>query len=262
MKQKAQGFISKEKVLAEEYDLVHQAVFVEPHDQSGWFYHLWLLDQTVAPDAPILISTWPVCGSDLIVSFHRNSDDTALPTFTTYQSASGTFPLILYFNQSVEGVSSSTVTVNFLFCMEDLIWRPLLSSNSKKARAWVTFLKFPDAEGKPAKTYSVKVSLGHSQGIISSSGSHYKFPTEIEFTVSQRHIESENADEGIDVKMLDWRDDSFNACKALPLDKSSILSFDRLGISKDHWPAASKWLIETMTKEIALFRELLLIENW
>ncbi|THG23185.1 hypothetical protein TEA_018357 [Camellia sinensis var. sinensis] len=52
---RAQGSFSKEKVLTEEYDLVHQALFTNPDDQSGWFYHLWLLEQTVKVENPLLV---------------------------------------------------------------------------------------------------------------------------------------------------------------------------------------------------------------
>ncbi|GMP93164.1 hypothetical protein CsSME_00043114 [Camellia sinensis var. sinensis] len=52
---RAQVSFSKEKVLTEEYDLVHQALFTDPDDQSGSFYHLWLLEQTVKVENPLLV---------------------------------------------------------------------------------------------------------------------------------------------------------------------------------------------------------------
>lgn len=41
------------QILTEEYDLVKQAFFTEPEDQSGWFYLIWLLSQTVIPSHPL-----------------------------------------------------------------------------------------------------------------------------------------------------------------------------------------------------------------
>ncbi|CAL5428154.1 unnamed protein product [Camellia sinensis] len=55
LEKRAQGSFSKEKVLTEEYDLIHQALFTNPDDQSGWFYHLWLLEQTVKVENPLLV---------------------------------------------------------------------------------------------------------------------------------------------------------------------------------------------------------------
>ena len=46
-------------LLDAEYNLVKQALFTEPDDQSGWLYHRWLLGQTAAggrgagPGAPL-----------------------------------------------------------------------------------------------------------------------------------------------------------------------------------------------------------------
>ncbi|KAI7994184.1 Geranylgeranyl transferase type-2 subunit alpha 1 [Camellia lanceoleosa] len=67
LEKRAQGYFSKEKVLTEEYDFVHQALFTDPDDQSGWLYHLWLLEQTVKVENPLLVSTWPPHGSNLNV---------------------------------------------------------------------------------------------------------------------------------------------------------------------------------------------------
>ncbi|WKA09708.1 hypothetical protein VitviT2T_027331 [Vitis vinifera] len=126
LQNKVKGFFPKEKVLVEEYEFVHQALFTDPDDQSGWFYHLWLLDQTVKPETPLLVSTWPAHGSDIIVSAEGCLDGRALSPFTSFHSDAGTFPLILYFNEAVEGVNSSTVTVKSVFTEnKDLVWKPL-----------------------------------------------------------------------------------------------------------------------------------------
>ncbi|OVA01846.1 Leucine-rich repeat [Macleaya cordata] len=260
LKQKTQGFLSKEKVLTEEYELVHQAIFTDPDDQSGWFYHFWLLEQTITPDAPVLLSSWPIHDSDLIVSLDGNLDGCMLSPCTSFSSDKGTFPLILYFNQTVEGVNSSTVDIKFMFSKnEDISWRPLSTNNSGKSQAWVTYLKFPDGKDHSLKACPVEVTVGHSQGIISSTGSNYSFPSRFAFTVSLQI--DKDSEGGAGTEKIVWKDDSFHTDEALLEEVSPILSFDRLRIIKEHDPTASKWHIETITYEIALFRELLLEVN-
>ncbi|KAF9619592.1 hypothetical protein IFM89_007913 [Coptis chinensis] len=56
LKQKDEGFSLEEKILREEYEIVHRTL-MEEDVQSGWFYHLWLLEETVAPYAPVLVSS-------------------------------------------------------------------------------------------------------------------------------------------------------------------------------------------------------------
>ncbi|KAI7994035.1 Geranylgeranyl transferase type-2 subunit alpha 1 [Camellia lanceoleosa] len=104
LEKRAHGSFSKEKVLTEEYELVHQALFTDLDDQSGWFYHLWLLEQTVKVENPLLVFTWPPSGSNLNVSADGFLYTCASSPVTDFHLNSGIIPLFLYFNEAVEGV--------------------------------------------------------------------------------------------------------------------------------------------------------------
>ncbi|KAK9082490.1 hypothetical protein Syun_031693 [Stephania yunnanensis] len=246
LKENPQGLDSKHNVLKEEYDLVHQALFTDPDDQSGWFYHLWLLAQTAAPDAPSLISFWPAHGSDLVVS------------------SNGSLPLILYFDQVVEGVNSSSITVTCTFCEgEDLVWKPLSVNYSGKAQAWMTYLKFPELGNNSSEVYTIEVSLGQVNGIISSSGSSLSLPLRFTFTTRVQSTPSEHSEGIVTMKMLSWKDEEF--CRneeVLQYFNPCILPSDLQRINKDCQQTTLKWKLETFTHEIALFRDLLLEMNW
>lgn len=256
------GSFPKEKVLVEEYEFVHQALFTDPDDQSGWFYHLWLLDQTVKPETPLLVSSWPTHGSDIIVSADGFVDGHALSPFTTFISEAGTFPLILYFNEVVEGISSSTVTVKSMFnANNSLIWEPLATSKSRAAQAWVTHLNVPDVKLHPSTAYPVEVHLENPQGIISLSGSHYSHPSRFAFTVCVHPLNSEHAEKQ-GIKMTLWRDANFRFYDAHIPESSPIVYFDQLSIEKDCDPVTSKWHAKTLVNEIALVRQLLSEIDW
>ncbi|KAI7995651.1 Geranylgeranyl transferase type-2 subunit alpha 1 [Camellia lanceoleosa] len=257
LEKRAQESFSKEKVLTEEYDLVHQAFFTDPDDQSGWFYHLWLLEQTVKVENPLLVSTWPPHGSDLNVSADGFLDTCASSPVTGFHLNSGIIPLILYFNEAVEGVSSSTITVQSVHnTNKDLIWSPLSTNNSGSSQAWVTHLTFHVKDLHSLQTHPVKVSLGHSQGIASLSGFHRSHPTHFEFTVliqphGSQHAEMESAE------MISWGDESFHTGETHLQEQTQIKIFDQLRNSEVNESTASKWSAESIVNEIALFRELL-----
>ncbi|KAK1555126.1 hypothetical protein Q3G72_022289 [Acer saccharum] len=253
LKKKADGFLLKEKVLPEEYEFVHQALFTDPDDQSGWFYHLWLLDQTVKVDSPLLVSSWPSHGYDLMLL----GDSCPSSPFTCFHSDSGTFPLVLYFNQAVEGVNSSTVSVDCeLNTIKDLIWKPLSANNSRTSQVWVTQLNFIDVE---PKAYPVEVSLGHSQGIISSSGFHYN-RSRFAFRVCLQPVEKGPAKRlGGDVML--WSDEKFHIYDAHSQESSPVISLDQLSIQNNHETTASEWRTKAIAKEIDHFRELLSLIN-
>ncbi|CAN1281654.1 Geranylgeranyl transferase type-2 subunit alpha 1 [Linum perenne] len=169
MNKKAQGFTNREEVLTREYELVREALFTDEDDQSGWFYHLWLLGQTVRSEYPILVSSWPIHGSDITLPAADCLSGCASPV-NLFSFSSKKFPLILYFNESVEGVNSSTVSVSDgLSSTTGLIWKPLsVSDSSQSAKVWATHFDLPDRDTDSSKAYQVEVKVGHSPGIVSS----------------------------------------------------------------------------------------------
>ncbi|CAL5428168.1 unnamed protein product [Camellia sinensis] len=235
VEKRAQGSFSKEKVLTEEYDLVHQALFTDPDDQSGWFYHLWLLEQTVKVENPLLVSTWTPHGSNLNVSADGFLDTCASAPVTGLHLNSGIIPLILYFNEAVEGVSSSTITVQSVHnTNKDLIWSPLSTNNSGSSQTWVKHLTFHEENLHSLQTHPVKVSLGHSQGIMSLSGFHHSHPTHFQFTVliqphGLQHAEMKSAD------MISWGDENFHTASKQPckMDEYSLVVLKQLTSSPE-----------------------------
>ncbi|MQL78665.1 hypothetical protein Taro_011094 [Colocasia esculenta] len=255
MKQKAPGFASKEEVLSEEFELIHQALFTDPDDQSGWFYHLWLLDQTVAVDVPLLVSSWPSHGSEIVISRTTYVEDCKSCQYTYNVPHTKEFPIVLYFNQVVKGVNSTTVTVECEFSeSNDLIWKPLSTSNSAEAHAWVTYVKIPDANFNSPRGYLVKVFLGRSPGLISSSGHPFSSTSQFGFILNGRSHGSECIERDCDVKVVDWSDDNF--CSSESLLQNLAVSFDQLRIV-DGEPMVSKWHSETLSNEITLFQQLM-----
>uniref|UniRef100_A0A1J3CKT1 Geranylgeranyl transferase type-2 subunit alpha n=1 Tax=Noccaea caerulescens TaxID=107243 RepID=A0A1J3CKT1_NOCCA len=242
---RADGFMPNEKI-PEEYDFVHGAIFTDPDDQSGWFYHLWLLDQTVNVETPLLASSWPSHGSSIILSGPGCLNDSS-SKFTTFCSESGSFPLILYFDQAVGGVSSSTVTIDSeLKGNEDLVWEPVLNKNSQVSCAWVTHMKYFSSEPIVRKEYKVKVRVGNSPGIVSSRGSNVSAHCEFFFTAHVHDAAVENSEEGI----VSWTD-GFDIWDAQSEDLNSLVTLDQLDAEMD-----LKWRQKALAEEVECFRQL------
>ncbi|KAK3038306.1 hypothetical protein RJ639_031402 [Escallonia herrerae] len=255
LEEKAQGYFPKEKILAEEYEFVRNALFTDPDDQSGWFYHLWLVDQTVKVDAPMLVSSWPPHDYDFSNPKDCTLDDGGFFSYTAFKYNTGKFPLVLYFSEAVEGINASTVTLEAEYDIDtNLTWTPLSTYNSVSAQAWVTHLNIPDKKINFPKAFPVKVSLGHSQGIISSSGIPYSHRSCI--TVYIPLHDSQKA-EGQKLERILWTDENFCNLET-PCQKTNPLnSVLQLRIKEEIDPTALKWNVETIANEIAHCRELL-----
>ncbi|CAH8259904.1 unnamed protein product [Arabidopsis lyrata] len=243
---KADGFMPKETI-RRELDYVHNAIFTDEDDQSAWFYYLWLLDQTVKMETPLRTSSWPSDGSIIILSgpgcFNGSSSSSK---FTTFCSESGSFPLILYFDQAVSGVSSSTVTIDSeLQGNQDLVWEPVSDKNSQLSCVWVARLKFDSAEPCFRKENKVKVSLGKSQGIVSSRGCYLSAPYEFVFTVHIHDTVGE-PQEGIVL----WTD-GFDNWDAQSKDLNSLITSDQLNAD-----TGFEWRKQAIKIEIECFRDL------
>ncbi|XP_012068032.2 geranylgeranyl transferase type-2 subunit alpha 1 isoform X2 [Jatropha curcas] len=256
VKKNVQGFTKKDEVLTREYELVREALFTDEDDQSGWFYHLWLLEQTVEAQQPLLVSSWPAHGSQLILSGDRCMDSHASSPFNMFQFDSRTFPLILYFNQAVEGVTSSTVTVaSKSNSIEELIWKPLSANNTSAAQVWVTKLGFPNVDIHSLEAYPVEVTLGHCEGIVSSRGFHYSHSSHFAFTVHALPVKTELA-EGVAVERISWMDENFHLFEPHLLESILVASLNHLSIKNEHQPEATTWQSKIIAEEIENFREL------
>ncbi|KAG5541893.1 hypothetical protein RHGRI_021656 [Rhododendron griersonianum] len=263
LENKVEGYFPKEKVLTEENDLVHQALFTDPHDQSGWFYHHWLLNQIVKIETPLLVYTWPPPGSNLKVSVDGCLDDSLpLSPITSFHLKTGQIPVVLYFSEAVEGVNSSTITLESSIhdTNTELIWSPLSTNNSGRAQAWVTHLSFPEEKFHFSQANPVKVTIGHSEGIKSISGFTLSHPTYFEFIVYLRTTAPHHADlQSLD--MITWGDENFHTYEVHPKESSQLKLSDPLKSSDDNGSMAYRWNAETITSEIALFRELLSVTD-
>ncbi|KAF2281648.1 hypothetical protein GH714_043914 [Hevea brasiliensis] len=208
MKKNVEGFTEKDEVLTKEYELVREALFTDEDDQSGWFYHLWLLDQTVKAKSPLL---------------------------------------------AVEGVNSSTVNVEYGSNLnQGLVWKPLSTYKSRAAQAWITQLSFPNADLHSLEAYPVEITVGHCQGIISSSGFHYSQSSHFVFTVRVQPVKKE-LKEGSGVEKISWTDENFYLCEPHFVESNLVAWFHQLCLKNEHEPVANAWQVKIIEEEMKHF---------
>ncbi|PIM98297.1 Protein geranylgeranyltransferase type II, alpha subunit [Handroanthus impetiginosus] len=233
------GYQDKENVLGEEYEFVRNALFTDPDDQSGWFYHLWLLDQTLKRE-PLFLSSWPPHGSNLYISHDG------------YLNGQQALP-VLHFQSKVK--NSSTVTVE---CEHhaggDLNWTPLSANKCGFSPAWLTCLTFPD-EVHSLEACPVTLSVAHFPGITSSSGMPCSQTCHVYFTVSATSGDQEHSE--VQTVQISWNKENFKACATESQEENLLKSLCKLEIRKENKPTTPKWSIEAVSNEIAHCQELL-----
>ncbi|KAJ8551114.1 hypothetical protein K7X08_000484 [Anisodus acutangulus] len=238
LKEKAKRYSPKYNVFTEEYEFVRRALFTDPDDQSGWFYHLWLLDQTVKLEM-LLIFSWPSHGCNLSLSVDGSFGDCSLSPFTSLQSNTRTLPLILYFSEAVQNICSSTVEVKCEnIVSNELVWRSLSGDGTGSAQA----------------------CLAHSQGILSSTGVHHGNSSHIAFTVSVPPYRSEHVDLKNE-ENISWSEESFCTHDAQFLESVLVNLFHLERTKVGETVVDYKWNITTVNNEIAHCRELLSTMN-
>ncbi|CAM0883411.1 unnamed protein product [Alopecurus aequalis] len=230
--QQSKGFESKQKIFSEEFGLVTNALFTDPSDQSGWFYHLWLLAQTSSPENPQLIASCSVFCCSL-------NDRIA--------------PIVLYFDEPVKGLNPSSVKLNSdLVIGKDIQWRPLSVTDSGHSNCWVTYLEITNKECSSSQQFSVDVSIPCSDAIVSRSGSHSNCPVHFTFT-----IELSNNDDKSQYIDLFHEPISWSCSESFRSDGNpSCVAFDQLNIMNVVAQENSKWHLEGLSDQIDLFREL------
>ncbi|CAN0897299.1 Geranylgeranyl transferase type-2 subunit alpha 1 [Linum grandiflorum] len=162
----------------------------------------------------------------------------------------------MYFNQSVEGVNSSTVSVsNGFSSTTDLIWKPFSTNDSQSAKVWATHLDAPDKAPDSSEAYQVEVKVGHSPGIVSSIGVQYRCPCQISFQLHVQNAKLESG-ESLSSGRMQWKDDCFSLYESGSAAPDLVELLDNLRIKNGPELTASPWQERILDEETSIFRDL------
>lgn len=231
LRKKTKGFLKQENILSDEFELVRQALFTDPSDQSGWFYHLWLLDQTSTLHKPYLFSSWP-------------SDESNIKISSNFKEKCERFPIIFCFNQQVDGVNLATVTVNSKAVSSELItWKPLSPNNSRKSKFWGAFVEIFNEDYDNSQAHSVEISLNCCGSIM-----------QLKFVVELSYVDHQGKDGDGCKELFLW--DCPERCQRLQEIPPDFASFDQWKGRDESMEEDAKWHLDTLSAEIALFKEM------
>ena len=255
--QQSKGFESKQEIFSEEFGLVTNALFTDPSDQSGWFYHLWLLAQTSSPENPQLIASWPCNDAKLSLFPIRKSDDLNMVSSSSsiccYSLKDRTVPIVLYFDEPVKGLNPSNVKLNSdLVIGKDIQWRPLSVTDSGHSNCWVTYLEITNKECSSSQQFSVDVSIPCSDAIVSRSGPRSNCPVDCTFTIELSNNDDKSQSTDLFHEPISWSCSESFQSDGIP----SCVAFDQLNIMNPVVQENSKWHLEGLSDQIDLFREL------
>jgi geranylgeranyl transferase type-2 subunit alpha len=225
LRKKAKGFLEQENILSDEFELVRQALFTDPGDQSGWFYHLWLVDQISTPHKPYLVSSWP-------------SDESNIKISSNFKEKHERFPILFCFNQQLDCVNLATATVNSkAVSSEHITWKPLCANNSRKSKIWGAFLEIFNEHYDNFQAHSFEISV-HCCGSI----------VQLKFGVELGVVDYLGKDRDGYVELFLW--DCPESCQTI----QEIPVWWR--VRGESMEEDAKWHLDTLSAEIALFKEM------
>eukprot|EP00164_Ancoracysta_twista_P002914 GFYU01003878.1.p1 GENE.GFYU01003878.1~~GFYU01003878.1.p1 ORF type:complete len:637 (-),score=114.60 GFYU01003878.1:44-1954(-) len=161
------------KVWEDELDLVQQAFFTEPGDQSGWLYHRWILGH--GSKNILVVSTSPPHREDL----------ERLPK-----------AILISFSEPVRGVSDASVAVTADGASLDGEWTPARSCSPYANNLFCDIWQFtPSTEPSAVEGKKVQIVIQTPENIVGKSVGHQmtdKFATS--FTVKGEVVLSASAE--------------------------------------------------------------------